>query len=301
MSRIIASRDAGALLPSRLLSCSDKAKWRSLLVRRYADPPTADPFATAATPDLLVVLNTRGVCRIGSRRGTRWHEARYRPGIIGITAPERSAVLRLHTESDEPIESLHVHIPSELLARIVDEHWEVDAPRFEMPDALFVDDPLLAYICIALQGAIEAGWGELYAASAAQFMATHILTRHGGLSSASLDAMAKHRLDDRRLRRVIEYMRDHLADAVTLETLSEQAAMSRFHFVRLFKNATGMTPHAFLVRLRMKHAQLQLGTSEDPVGEIAVACGYESPTHFAAAFRRHVGVSPSKYRSFRKR
>jgi AraC family transcriptional regulator len=214
-----------------------------------------------------------------------------------MTAPERSSVLQWRVDSEEPMESLHVHLPGKLLYRIVEGHWGADVALFVMPDRLAIADPLMEQMCRTLAEAMDAAWGELYAESAAQVLATHILTRHGGLSNGALDGSRTRRLDDRRLRRAVDYMRAHFAEALTLETLAGEAAMSRFHFVRLFKNATGLTPHAFLVRLRMQQARSRLAAGEDRIGEVAAACGYESPAHFAAAFRRHVGVPPRVYRT----
>jgi AraC-like DNA-binding protein len=105
-------------------------------------------------------------------------------------------------------------------------------------------------------------------------------------------------LDDRRVQRALDYMQDHLAASLdTLATLANEAAVSRFHFVRLFKSAVGITPHAFLIKLRMQEAISRLAAGQDGVGEVAAACGYNNPANFAAAFRRHIGVSPRAYRT----
>jgi AraC family transcriptional regulator len=101
-------------------------------------------------------------------------------------------------------------------------------------------------------------------------------------------------IDDWRLQRALDYMQDHLA--ASLDTLANEAAVSRFHFVRLFKSAVGITPHAFLIKLRMQEAISRLAAGQDGVSEVAAACGYDNPANFAAAFRRHIGVSPRAYR-----
>jgi NAD(P)-dependent dehydrogenase (short-subunit alcohol dehydrogenase family) len=88
------------------------------------------------------------------------------------------------------------------------------------------------------------------------------------------------------------------------ETASEIVEQGLRRFGRidsLVNNAGIFSSPSRLPSTRKRTSPTSLGTSEDLVGEIAVACGYESPAHFAAAFRRHVGVSPSKYRSLRKR
>jgi AraC family transcriptional regulator len=296
MPGIIPNRDTENHMPSQRLFASDTVHWESLLVQGYLDPPLAETFSTAATPDLLIVLITTGVYRIGARHGKRWDEALYRPGSIGMTAPERQSTLRWRSESATQMTSLHVHIPSTLLIRTIEENWGTDPARFDMPDALNITDPLLTAMCRALSYAIDAGAGEFYAESAAQFLATHVLSRHCGLPGGMLRASKTPRLDDRRLRNAASYMQERFGDAITLDVLAKKATMSRFHFLRLFKNATGMTPHTYLVRLRLQRARMLLADGRDSVGGISVACGFESPAHFAAVFRRDVGMSPSEYR-----
>jgi AraC family transcriptional regulator len=66
--------------------------------------------------------------------------------------------------------------------------------------------------------------------------------------------------------------------------------------VRLFKQAHGETPFRRLTRLRMEEAQRRLRRGRESVTEITFECGYENPAHFASAFRRLVGVTPSRYR-----
>lgn len=72
--------------------------------------------------------------------------------------------------------------------------------------------------------------------------------------------------------------------------------MSEFHFSRLFKRSTGLTPSQYFIRLRMAEARRLLRETGRRVIEIGLDVGYASPSHFAQVFRRVVGVSPSEYR-----
>jgi AraC family transcriptional regulator len=101
---------------------------------------------------------------------------------------------------------------------------------------------------------------------------------------------------DSRLRRVDDYIRSHLDSSFSLQALAVEATLSRFHLLRLFKQTYGETPFRRLTRLRMEEAQRRLLRTRDSVTEISLACGYENPAHFAAAFRRIFGVSPTEFR-----
>jgi AraC family transcriptional regulator len=92
-------------------------------------------------------------------------------------------------------------------------------------------------------------------------------------------------------------MHDNLCEPLTLDAIAAEAGVSRFTLLRLFKRAYRETPLKRLTRLRMEEAQRRLKDGRETITETAFACGYENPAHFATAFRRVVGVSPSEFRS----
>ena len=88
-------------------------------------------------------------------------------------------------------------------------------------------------------------------------------------------------------------MHAHLGDELDLDRLAAVAALSKFHFVRSFRDATGLTPHRYLTMLRMRRAAALLTGTGQTVRQISVACGHRSPSHFAAAFCREYGTAPA--------
>jgi len=99
-----------------------------------------------------------------------------------------------------------------------------------------------------------------------------------------------------KLRRVTELMAAHLEEEFSLVRLAREADMSEFHFSRLFKRTTGLTPSQYFIHLRMEKARRLLRETNQSVTEIGLDVGYTSPSHFAQIFRREVGISPSEYR-----
>ncbi len=91
-------------------------------------------------------------------------------------------------------------------------------------------------------------------------------------------------------------MREHLDEPVGLDVLADLAGLSRFHFCTAFRQATGATPHAWLVQMRIERARQLLADPALPVTDVALAVGYETPSSFAAAFRKLTGVTPSAFR-----
>ncbi|GAB4555211.1 MAG: AraC family transcriptional regulator [Rhizobacter sp.] len=97
----------------------------------------------------------------------------------------------------------------------------------------------------------------------------------------------------RRINRVVAHVQAHLADDLDSALLAEVAAMSRFHFHRVFAALTGMTPAHYVLRTRLAAAIGALRGSSAAVGQIALDCGFESGATFAKSLRREFGVSPS--------
>jgi AraC-like DNA-binding protein len=99
-----------------------------------------------------------------------------------------------------------------------------------------------------------------------------------------------------RLRRVRERLEVRPEEPVDLEAMARTACFSKFHFLRLFKQAYGETPARYLSRLRLERARTLLETTDRSVTEICLDVGYESLASFTHAFRRHAGAPPERYR-----
>ncbi|OXC77524.1 Transcriptional regulator, AraC family [Caballeronia sordidicola] len=87
-----------------------------------------------------------------------------------------------------------------------------------------------------------------------------------------------------------------LADKIVLEDLSLLIGLDRFRFLRLFKRAVGMTPHAWLLRMRLEKAvALMTANRQMPITEIAHAVGFFDQSHFTRVFRDAYGVTPARF------
>lgn len=98
------------------------------------------------------------------------------------------------------------------------------------------------------------------------------------------------------VRRVVEAMHDNLGDPFTADDMARTAVFSKYHFIRLFRQTTGVTPGRFLAALRIKEAQRLLLATDLSVAEISQRVGYASVGTFSSRFKLSVGLSPSAYR-----
>jgi AraC-like DNA-binding protein len=103
--------------------------------------------------------------------------------------------------------------------------------------------------------------------------------------------------DERRVSDVLRYIELHAAGALDLDTLAGVAIMSKYHFLRVFRQIVGMTPYQFLLGVRMRRAAVRLATSCEPVSTIAFDSGFGDLSTFNNRFRDVFGASPTAYRS----
>jgi AraC family transcriptional regulator len=103
---------------------------------------------------------------------------------------------------------------------------------------------------------------------------------------------------EKRVNRVIDHVRDHLAEDLSLERLAKVAAFSPFHFHRIFRAITNETLFAFIQRLRLERAAVALTHHRDEsVLAVALDHGFSSAATFARAFRGRFGMSATEWRT----
>jgi AraC family transcriptional regulator len=157
-------------------------------------------------------------------------------------------------------------------------------------------DPLRQHIALVLQARSKADdlAGQLYAESLANALAVHLLRRYAAGAQPRQETPAS--LSPSKLRRVTAYVQEHLEHELPLATLAAVAQTSPAHFSRLFKQATGQTPHQYVIMCRIEHARQLLAETDLPLSEICQQVGCADQSHFTALFRKHVATTPKGYR-----
>jgi AraC family transcriptional regulator len=186
-------------------------------------------------------------------------------------------------EYDAPLDFLTVEISDDLMLDV-----GIDR-RFDFTPSIGTLDPLL--VQLARAAGSDGGQSSLYAETMQLAFAAHlakILTPAQPAGSRVLE--------DRRLRRVLDHIHANLSSSLTLEDMASEAAMSRFHFVRAFTKAVGMSPLQYVIGERIRIAKVLLRTTRLPVAAIALRAGYEDTSRFGQHFRRHVGTTPAAFR-----
>jgi AraC family transcriptional regulator len=146
-----------------------------------------------------------------------------------------------------------------------------------------------------LQRSTEAMASNLYADSLANMLAVHLLRDY---SSHRMPPEKRYvnGLTNKTLARVIDLIESDLAEDLSLKVLSKAAGLSEYHFLRMFKQSTGYTPHQYIINQRIERAKELLKKTDMSITEIAYLLGFSTPAHFTHHFRRKTGVTPSEVR-----
>lgn len=100
--------------------------------------------------------------------------------------------------------------------------------------------------------------------------------------------------EDKRVRTVIDYMAAHLDENISLDDLARLTGLSRFHLLRVFRNATGLPPHTYLSHMRLRRAKRMLFDGAS-IADVAAATGFVDQSHLSRHFKAMWGVSPGAF------
>jgi AraC family transcriptional regulator len=194
-----------------------------------------------------------------------------------------------------PTHRIAVALHPSLLLSAIDE--TIGQNDIELTEHWNVTDRHIMSVLLALTTDLDAGSpaGRLYGESLSNALAVYLLSQYA--VQRRVPTVPKGGLPQYRLKRVLDYIGDNLAEDVSLSDLAELAGMSAHHFAELFKRSMSCTPHRYVLQEKIKRAKIALRDPKCTVLDVAVLSGFPNPSHFARVFRRFVGVSPSQFQS----
>jgi AraC family transcriptional regulator len=256
-----------------------------------------DGYLVPATAEPLITCTLSGTAEFQERDiGGEWLPRQVRRGDIFVTGSKTPYELRWRSPLGEEMEVIHIHLAVDQCLAAFEMVYHDKARAVEVTDFYGRDETLvyLSFACAEMLSARTAGNAKRVA-SFAHLLAIHIAEKYTNIASQRPDYRGG--LPIARLRKIEDYVRAHLAESISVEALAELVELSPFHFSRVFKRATGMSPLQFVTRERIVRAQQLVRETSRSLIEIALEVGYTSPSHFAQVFRRVVGVAPTEFRS----
>lgn len=213
-----------------------------------------------------------------------------RPGTIMITPRGPAPDIRLHTSA----EFIHCALEEDFTRGVLEE-----LDRHRAPTPMFrsgVTDKSIQRIIGMLTEELETErpLGRLYVDSLAHALAARYLLLESGSPARAASRVSA--LPPRILNRVRDKIEARLDTDLNLDSLAEEGGYSRAHFLRMFRAATGITPHQYVLNLRLSRAQDCLRRKDASIIDVAVSCGFSSQSHMTSLFRQRLEMTPAEFR-----
>jgi AraC family transcriptional regulator len=266
-------------------------------VRRSRSPRVVDRFLVPATAEPLLSCTLAGSAEFQEREvGDLWVTRQIQRGAVFVTRSKTPYELRWISPAGQELETIIIHIAVDQFLATVESIYPGKADEVEVVH-FFGHDTALAHLSFACADMLSARvpGNSRRVADLTQLLTSYLVEKY--TDAASEKAESRGGLPIRQLRKVEDYVREHLTEDIPIEALAALVELSSFHFFRVFKQTTGMTPLQFVIRERISRAQQFIRETSRSVIEIGLEVGYTSPSHFAQVFRRVVGVTPTEFRS----
>ena len=262
--------------------------WQGVRVEQYHLDSLALPPHYHAH-HLLMLYEGDGPHLVRHKREGRVQEQTFRTNDLGLYPGGDYGSISCPT----PSSNIYLSIDDQHLDGLAQQ--SLGLTHFALGERFQFNDPLLNQLGRQLLTAASSqhALGLLYVESLVNALCYHLIEHH---------ATHEHRpakgqpLTSTVLSRINAYLEAHVDMPITLHALAEVANLSMFHFARLFKQTTGVSPYQHVLNWKLQRARQLLRVGSTPVADISDALGFASPANFSAAFKRVTGQSPLEFR-----
>ena len=284
-------------LANQVLADSASFQWPGLFVRRYRCPRVVDRFLVPATPEPLISCGLAGLAEFQEREvGETWVTRQIERGHLFVTRSKTPYEVRFSSPAGQELEIIQIHLAVDQFLAVLEAVYPGKPDQVEVIDFAGHDEAL-AHLCFACADMLSTRTpgNSRRIADLAHLFASYLVEKYTDVALEKPDFRGG--LPIRQLRKVEDYVSEHLEEDISVEALAELVELSPFHFSRVFKHTTGLTPLNFVTRERITRAQQLIRETSRSLIEIGMDVGYSNPSYFARVFRRVVGVTPTEFRN----
>lgn len=196
---------------------------------------------------------------------------------------------------------LHLYVSDRAWAERVVRLLDAEPRAVTLAERIFAEDPVLAGWASMLAGhRWDSPDARLAANSASHAALDHLVLAAAKPVQRSAALRPRGGLSAQARRRVSEWIEAHLQEDLTLADLAAQAALSEFHFARMFRVSMGVTPHVWIAQRRFARACEVLQRTDLPLEQVAAACGFTHASHLHRRFQEEFGMTPRAFRMFHR-
>lgn len=280
--------DSVALGPARLVWSSSASKSLGVLLERHEYSP--GERREAAIDKHVISMSRSSPARFEYRNlSGEFTTVVLRPKAIMITPSGKLPDIRLHTQA----EFTHCALEDDFIRRVATElNCATQIPTFRPGVEERSIECILGLLTQEMQAADRSD--RLYIDSLIYALTARYLTFDVGRPKRSKSSVAG--LLPRILNRIRSKIEASLDTDLTLEALAQESGYSRAHFLRMFQAATGLTPHQYVLDVRLKRARERLSQANSSIIDVALSCGFSSQSHMTSVFRRCLNTTPGEFR-----
>ena len=277
---------------NRVIAHSDEIGWRSMFAAIMEEAPFDASEPAIHHPSLIYHL-CRPTVVMRKIEGSIQERALIGPRRLCLTPGEATTRWQ---HSGHP-EILQVYVRQSIYEAAVSEMYHCDASEAQILPRFAIVDPLLEQLAIAITTALKNGTSEdtLYIDTLAQMIAVQ-LARHHSMRSRPFRMPTPEVVPGWGMRRLIEFIEEHLDGDLTLEAMARELRISALYLPRAFKAAIGQSPHRYVLGRRVERAKDLLRNTDSSIADVALSAGFSSQSHLSNWFLRLLGVSPAAYR-----
>ncbi len=275
-------------------------EWDGIEAMRFR--PASEEISVPALSNHLVVLHLGPPVNVAQRAdGGRASQRLVGRDDSAVVPAGVASEWRWGERGEGRADSLHLYLAPALIRQAAGDVG-VDPDRVEIVGSLGSHDLQIERIGRSLLPELEAEdrlGSRLYAEALALALAVHLLREHSSLGRSALRAASRAPeggLQRRALERATHYISDNLTGDLALAEIARSANTSPSHFSRLFKEATGLSPHQYVIRERVEKARELLTGTDMRLHEVAEAAGFAHQSHMGRHLKRLLGVSPTHLR-----
>ncbi|EFM09166.1 transcriptional regulator, AraC family [Paenibacillus curdlanolyticus YK9] len=277
-------------MPDTPIIASSSFGSSSIKLSGWRDVSPQEAFEPALSDHLIVIHTTPKAVRVLEKADGYHQEGVAKPNDINIFSAGDMSFCRW----EEDLSFLRLDLPPSLIEKVSNE-LELASRGADVDFGRHIrlgDERVVQLARWLFEDLNNGSSGQIYVDSLIHMLVVHLLQQYGTASvkqSASPQQLARSQID-----RALDFIHEMLEQDIALEDIAAAANVSPSHLVRLFNKATGLPPHQYILREKIRRAQ-KLLLSGKSAHEVAASLGFSDQSHLHRHFKRIVGVTPRAY------
>lgn len=279
------------LYSSFSIECTTKdLDWPDLLIFTSKLHPMRGQFAPV--DNLLIIMIVDGEMKGTWCLGDQISEINLKPGELLIVPPDYSFSVDLSSTC----KLTSIYVGKNILEELFVNYSSSGGLFYRIDYKPHIEDVFLASMIFEV-GSIIANidnFSYMNVQYIVRVIVGRIISMHSFVEYDGINI--NHNIGSFKIKEIFDYIDKNISTNMVLDNLSSIAELSNTQFVRLFKRATNITPHQYIIRRRVEHARKLLLETDKSIVEIAYDCGFADQVHLTKSFGRIMGISPAAYR-----